>query len=90
MDKRTHFYVSLKNGFTWLVALCMVCSAVARVLFVGVKGTDMWSQIVLPIAAAVLYGLLCLLGGKERFYKTAIPVWLSCIYYATFFFAYKF
>ena len=90
MDKRTHFYVSLKNGFTWLVALCMVCSAVARVLFVGVKGTDMWSQIVLPIAAAVLYGLLCLLCGKEQFYKTAIPVWLSCIYYAFFFFAYKF
>ena len=90
MDKRTHFYVSLKNGFTWLVALCMVCSAVARVLFVGVKGADMWSQIVLPIVAAVLYGLLCLLSGKERFYKTAIPVWLSCIYYAIFFFAYKF
>ena len=90
MDKRTHFYVSLKNGFTWLVALCMICSAVARVLFVGVEGTDMWSQIVLPIAAAVLYGLLCLLCGKEQFYKTAIPVWISCISYALFFFSYKF
>ncbi len=90
MEKRTHFYVSPKNGMTWLMALCMVCSAVARVLFVGVKGTDMWSQIVLPIAAAVLYGLICLLCGKEQFYKSAIPVWMNCIYYACFFFAYNF
>lgn len=86
MEKKTHFYVSLKNWLTWLVALCMVCSAVARVLFIGVKGTDMWSQILLPIAAALLYGLICLLNGKELFYKTAIPVWMICIYYAFVFF----
>ena len=90
MEKRTHFYVSPKNGLTWLVALCMVCSAVARVLFVGVEGTDVWSQIVLPIAAAVLFGLMCLLCGKEQFYKTAIPVWMNCIYYGFFFFGYNF
>ncbi len=90
MDKKTHFYVSAKNALTWLMALCMVCSAVARILFVGVKGTDVWSQIVLPIAAALLYGLICLLNGKERFYKTAIPVWMICIYYAFIFFGYNF
>ena len=90
MDKKTHFYVSAKNALTWLMALCMVCSAVARILFVGVKGTDVWSQIVLPIAAALLYGLICLLNGKERFYKTAIAVWMICIYYAFIFFGYDF
>ena len=90
MEKKTRFYVSPKNALTWLVALCMVCSAVARVLFVGVKGTDMWSQIVLPIAATLLYGLICLLSGKERFYKTAIPVWMICIYYAFVFLGYDF
>ncbi len=90
MDKKTHFYVSAKNALTWLTALCMVCSAVARILFVGVKGTDVWSQIVLPIAAALLYGLICLLNGKERFYKTAIPVWMICLYYAFIFFGYDF
>ena len=90
MEKKTRFYVSPKNALTWLVALCMVCSAVARVLFVGVKGTDMWSQIVLPIAATLLYGLICLLNGKERFYKTAIPVWMICIYYAFVFLGYDF
>ncbi len=90
MEKRTHFYVSAKSVLTWLVVLCMVCSAVARVLFVGVKGADMWSQIVLPIIATLLYGLICLLSGKERFYKTAIPVWMIFIYYTFVFFGYDF
>ena len=85
MENNTRFYVSLKNGMTWLTVLCMVCSAVARVLFVDTKGVDLWSQIVLPIAAVVLYVLICLFSGKERFYKTAIPVWLMCGYYAFYF-----
>ena len=90
MEKKTHFYVSAKSALTWLVALCMVCSAVARVLFVGVRGADVWSQIVLPVAAALLYGLMCLLIGKEQFYKTAIPVWMLFAYYAFVFFGYDF
>ncbi len=90
MEKKTHFYVNPKNGFTWLVALCMVCSAVARVLFVGVKGADVWSQIVLPIAAVLLYGFICLVCGKEQFYKTALPVWMLSIYYSFVFFGFDF
>ena len=89
MEKRKSFYVSPKNGLTWLVALCMVCSAVARVIF-GEKGTEVWSQILLPMAAVLLYGAICLLGGKERFYKTAIPFWMIGIYYAFVFTGYNF
>ena len=86
MEKRTHLYVSRKNGLTWLMTLCMVCSAVARiVLFAGLKGSgeapNVWSQIVLPIAAAVLYVLIVLVNGKELFYKTAIPIWMYAIYF---------
>ena len=85
MKNRTNYYVSNKNVLTWLMALCMVCSAVARIVFVGMKGIDsttqMWSQIVLPIAAGLLFALIVLLSGKEHFYKTAIPVWMICIYY---------
>ena len=40
----------------------------------------MWSQIVLPIAATLLYVLIVLLRGNEMFYKTAIPVWMVTIY----------
>ena len=71
------------------MVLCMVCSAVARIVFVGMKGTDaalnVWSQIVLPIAAALLYAAIVLFSGREHFYKSAIPVWMICIYYYFFF-----
>ena len=84
MEKRKHYYVSRKNVLTWLMAVCMVASAVARIVIFGGKGTGdglyVWSQIVLPIAATTLYALIALLNGKEMFYKTAIPVWMTVIY----------
>jgi len=84
MKDRIHLYVSPKNVLTWLMALCMAGSAVARIVIFGEKGTGdslyVWSQIVLPIAATLLYALIALLGGKELFYKTAIPVWMMGIY----------
>ena len=85
MERKPHFYVSPKNVLTWLMALCMVCSAVARILDIGGKGADPWSQIVLPAAACLLYVIIALIFGKENFYKTAIPVWMICIYYFTVF-----
>ena len=85
MEKRNHLYVSRKNLLTWLRAVCMVGSAVARIALPGVKGTgeaqNVWSQIVLPVAATLLYALIVLLDGKERFYKTAIPIWMLGLYF---------
>ena len=84
MKDRIHLYVSGKNPLTWLMALCMAGSAVARIVIFGEKGTGdtlyVWCQIVLPIAATLLYALIALLGGKELFYKTAIPVWMMGLY----------
>ena len=86
MEKRTSLYVSRKNVLTWLMALCLVSSAVTRIVIFGEKGTGdslyVWSQIVLPIAATLLYVLITLIYGKELFYKTAIPVWMMAIYSA--------
>ena len=81
MENKTRLYVSKKNLLTWLMVLCMVGSAVARILLVGKEGTDWWSQIFLPVAAALLYALVTIISGKERFYKTAIPVWLIALYF---------
>ena len=85
MEKRNHLYVSRRNLLTWLMAVCMVGSAVARIALPGVKGTgeaqNVWSQIVLPVAATLLYALIVLLDGKERFYKTAIPIWMLGLYF---------
>ena len=81
MENRISFYVSRKNPLTWLMTLCLVSSAVARVIICsGMEGVGVWSQIVLPIAAALLYVLITLLSGKEMFYKTAIPVWMAALY----------
>ena len=81
MDRKITLFVSNKNVLTWLSALCMIGSAVARILIVGTKGADVWSQIVLPVFACVLFALMVLETGKEFFYKTAIPVWLIAIYF---------
>ncbi len=84
MKTVTHLYVSRKNALTWLMALCMVASAVARIAFPGLKGSGdalyVWSQILLPITATTLYALIALFSGEEFFYKTAIPVWMMVIY----------
>ena len=84
MKNRIHLYVSRKSVLTWLMAVCMAASAVARIALPGVKGTGdsayMWSQIILPIVATLLYALIALLNGDEQFYKTAIPVWMMAIY----------
>ena len=86
MERKTRFYVSRKNALTWLMALCLVGSAVARIAFPGLKGSgeslEVWSQIVLPVAATLLYVLIALINGKEMFYKTALPVWMMGLYYA--------
>ena len=84
MKNKTHLYVSRKNGLTWLMALCLVASALARIVLPGLKGsgssTCVWSQIVLPVTATLLYALIALLDGEELFYKTAIPVGMLAIY----------
>ena len=86
MEKRVNFYVSRKNVLTWLTALCLVGSAVTRIVIACLKGSgeslEVWSQIVLPVAAPLLFALVLLIGGKEHFYKTAIPVWLLGLFYA--------
>ena len=84
--KRKSLFVSRKNALTWLMALCLVGSAVTRIVIPSVKGTmeslEVWSQIVLPVAATLLYVLIALFNGKEMFHKTALPVWLMGLYFA--------
>ena len=84
MERRVHFYVERKSVLTCLMALGMVCSAVARLVFPGLKGSGdalyTWSQIILPIAAALLYAAIVVLRGHEQFHQTAVPVWMMAIY----------
>ena len=90
MERNKHYYVRRKSLLTWLMVLCMTASAVTRFLYVGVKGPYLWSQICLPIGAVLLYVLICLVWGKEYFYKTAIPMWLVHLYYFFYFYSLDF
>lgn len=81
MKNRTHLYVSRKSPLTWLMALCMAVSALTRIwLFGADSSVNLLTQILLPITATTLYALIVFVDGKERFYRTSIPVWLMALY----------
>lgn len=79
MEKRSHLYVSRKHSCVWLMVLCMIASAVLRV--VQYNG-NLWLGAILPITAAVMYALMAILGGKEMLYRTAVPVWMMGLCFA--------
>ncbi|MBQ6799014.1 MAG: hypothetical protein IJP11_07235 [Oscillospiraceae bacterium] len=78
MEKRKAYYVSRKNVLTWLSVLFILCSAVVRLVLLCEKGTASGSamafQILLPSIAEVIFVLIVIFNGKERIYRTAIPV----------------
>ena len=77
MEKRLHLYVSKKHPALWLALLCLLASAAARISVFSLWGTfGLWRHIIWPVAATVLFGLLAVLGGQERLYRTAIPFWM--------------
>lgn len=84
MNNRISYYVSKKNPLVWLAALAMICSAVVRIANICGKGADtqtVWLQIVLPVAAALVYALVLFVGGKEHIYRTAVPVFAFAVYF---------
>ena len=80
MERRINLFVSKKNALTWIAAICLLASAVLRII-VHVPSPDTWGLVILPIAATVLYLMIALIWGREMFYKTAIAVWMIAIYY---------
>ena len=84
MERRLSLFVSRKNALTWIAAVLALASAVCRIAFEctnSVPCENIWTHIVLPVGAAVLYVLIALIWGKEMFYKSAISVWMICVYY---------
>ena len=85
MEKRVSYYVSPKNGLTWLAAILMVGSVGLRIADLCGKGADartMWMQFILPVAACLIFGLQLLLDGREHFYRTLFPV-IAMLFYFT-------
>lgn len=69
-----------------LSALFMICSAVARIVWAcgepALPGAFLCLQILLPLAANVSFVLILLRDGRDRLYRSAIPVWLGCVFFA--------
>lgn len=78
MEKRKAYFVSRNNVLTWVSVLLILGSAVVRLALHCEKGTvqgaQMVFQILLPILAGVWFGLIVLVDGKKRVYRTAMPV----------------
>lgn len=79
MEKRVHLYVSRKRPCLWLMALCMIVSAVLRIVWYQV---DLWFGAILPITAAAIFVLITVIYGSEMLHRTAIPVWLMGLCFA--------
>ena len=85
MEKRIHLYVSRKNLLVWLAMLAMLASAVLRIVPACIfpdYAPGLWGELILPVAAVLLFIAIVLIGGDEMLYKTAIPMALMCLYYA--------
>ena len=85
MERRIHLYVSRKNVFVWLSMLALLASAVMRIvptcMFPGYT-PELWGELVLPVGCTVLFIAIVLIGGDEMLYKTAVPFFGMCVYYA--------
>lgn len=88
MKKRVVYAVP-GGGWTMLAALSvllMLGSAVIRIVWAAGEGTMtpglFWPQVVLPVAACCLFVLVVLVDRKDRLYRTAVPVWMGCIFFA--------
>ena len=86
MKQKSVYWVPRVNALVILSALCMVCSAVVRTVWAhgetAISRPTFWLQILLPIAANLFFALTALMDCRERLYRTAIPVWMGCVFFA--------
>lgn len=84
-QQRTVYYIPGINGLVLASALLMVGSAVVRIVWAcgeaAISRPTLWLQILLPIAANVAFALTLLLDGRDRLYRTAVPVWMGCVFF---------
>ena len=85
MEKHITFYVKRRSALAWLVTILTLGSVGCRIAFFCGKGADtttVWLQLILPVAACLLFSLTVLLDGQEHLYKTTTSVALYALYAA--------
>lgn len=86
MKKTTVYWIPKIGALAIFSMLFMVCSAVARIVWAAgeeaIPRSTLWFQILLPLLANVTFVAILLRDGRERLYRSAIPVWLGCVFFA--------
>ena len=85
MKKRIVYWVPKLNIVVILSMVFMLASAVLRLVWLcgdDVSGWLFWSQGALPLLANLTFLTIVLRDSRDRLFRTAIPVWLGCIFFA--------
>ena len=74
-------------GVTAMLSMAfMLASAVIRLVWCcgaeDLSASLFWLQVVLPLVANFTFIIIVLRDGKDRLFRTAIPVWLGCVFFA--------
>ena len=86
MGKKTVYWLPRIGPLAILAAVFMAASAVFRLAWAfgaeTLPGGVLWLQVVLPLAANVSFLFILFRDGQDRLYRTVIPVWLGCVFFA--------
>jgi len=86
MKKRSVYWIPKIGVLAIVSALFMLVSAVVRIVWAcGETGMDrglFLTQVLLPLLANVTFIIILFRDSKDRLFRTAIPVWLGCAFFA--------
>ena len=86
MKQRTVYWLPSIRGMVLLSALLMACSGFIRAAWAmgepGLSLSVLLFQVLLPLWANLCFVWILFLDGRERLYRSAIPVWLGCVFFA--------
>lgn len=87
MTQSVRYYVSRKNGLTWIAAFFAVAAIALQILALcfgeaaQIRTVNIWFQKVLPIAVLLVFALELLLCGQKSLYRTTTAVFWACVYF---------
>ena len=86
MKQRTVYWLPSIRGMVLLSALLMAGSGLIRAAWaIGepeLSPSIFLFQVLLPLWANLCFVWILFLDGRERLYRSAIPVWLGCVFFA--------
>ena len=86
MKKKTCYFLPRVGPMALSAVLLMAASAVLRIVWscgeAALPDGFFWIQIVLPLLANLTFVIIVFRDGRDRLYRTAIPVWLGCVFFA--------